>query len=113
MGTDVMNFRMLMPEIRVEVIQREQLPEIKKLINDFPHYFPSLKTGERVKQQGDKLLVYTYGETPARVFTEVGDFYLTSDNGQRCFTSDPKIKHGIFIGIPHSLLVPTYGEKLN
>lgn len=115
-------FEMQPAKIQVSVVTVNLLPEIKRLLDNEPSFFPSFnpaKMGNKAVLTENSVVIEGaydnfFSERPApTTFAEVGDYYLISDNGFRCFSKDARLKHGVFLSIPEELLIPRFGNKLS
>lgn len=100
------------PVITVKVLAKEDLPELRDVIRLRPEFFPQLKDDEcqKVKIYDNTLIIPGDNSFDNKVIVRPGFYLLTSDNGKRFFTDDPKVRHGIFLDVSWELLVPGYGS---
>ena len=100
------------PVITINVLTKEDLPELRDLIRSHPEFFPQLKSDEcwKVKVYDNALIIPGDILFDNKAIVRPGFYLLVSDNGKRFFTDDPKVKHGIFLDVPWELLVPGYGS---
>jgi len=121
MSRDTKFFRMQPAEISVEVVTREGLKDLQKFIELHPDIFPAFdfSPAKQLKIVDNKLVVFDvidkfFSEPPEpRLVAQEGTFYLTSNNGNRHFTSDARVQHGIMLSVPMELLIPAYGDPID